>query len=314
MKNKRVRVQQYSDRWFPEMTALAAGFPAQHLHGIDLPYRFSSWALDHPENAVLWKDEQDRLVGWAAMQTPFWMVDYACHPDYEEDLHAQIIQWADRRASQLLETEWGHPAWFYSVFSGQEKRIHDLETAGFVSQASVGENSWSKVWLKHARQTALDAKPPAQGFVIRPLAGAAEVDAYVDLHRCVFESRNMTTEWRLRTLQQPQYFSDLDLVAVDDAGRLAGFCICWLGKSSGRLCGQVEPMGVSPEYRRAGLGKVLLCEGLRRLYRHGAEAIYVETDNYRNAALALYESAGFGVEQDVLVFRKDYPVSPAQGG
>jgi ribosomal protein S18 acetylase RimI-like enzyme len=33
----------------------------------------------------------------------------------------------------------------------------------------------------------------------------------------------------------------------------------------------------------------------------------VETDNYRDAAFALYEAVGFRVQHNVLVFRKDYP-------
>jgi hypothetical protein len=38
----------------------------------------------------------------------------------------------------------------------------------------------------------------------------------------------------------------------------------------------------------------------------GAQEILVETDNFRNAAFALYESVGFRILYDVLVFRKDY--------
>jgi len=38
----------------------------------------------------------------------------------------------------------------------------------------------------------------------------------------------------------------------------------------------------------------------------GAEQIFVETDNYRNAALLVYESVGFRIEHEVLVYRKDY--------
>jgi hypothetical protein len=43
------------------------------------------------------------------------------------------------------------------------------------------------------------------GFSICPLAGVREIEAYVELHRAVFKSRNMTMEWRSRTLCQPEY-------------------------------------------------------------------------------------------------------------
>ena len=39
------------------LAALAQAFPADHLHVTDLPYRFSSWALDDPANVALWEDE-----------------------------------------------------------------------------------------------------------------------------------------------------------------------------------------------------------------------------------------------------------------
>ena len=145
------------------------------------------------------------------------------------------------------------------------------------------------------------------GFVVRSLAGESEVSAYVELHRAVFESKGMTVEWRARTLRRPEYAPDLDVVVAAPDGRLAAFCIGWLSEGAGgALEGRVEPLGCHPDFRRYALGRIALAEVLRRLQAHGAQQIYVETDNYRNTAFALYESLGFRVVQDVLVFRKDY--------
>jgi ribosomal protein S18 acetylase RimI-like enzyme len=288
------------------MAALAHDFPADNLHVADLPYRFSSWAFDYPDNIGLWVNAEGQLLAWAVMQTPFWAVDYACHPDSDRNLHRQLLAWADSRARQVLDTPSGRPMWFVNVFAGQTDRIRDLEEAGFVSQANVGDDSWAKVLMRRsARIPVADCALPA-GFTIRPLAGESEIEAYVELHRAAFESRNMTAEWRTRTLRHPDYVPDLDLVAVAPDGRLAAFCVCWLNKNSGQVSGQIEPLGVHADFRKLGLGRVILSEGLRRLHLHGASRIYVETDSYRNAALELYESVGFEVIQDVLVYRKDY--------
>jgi len=43
----------------------------------------------------------------------------------------------------------------------------------------------------------------------------------------------------------------------------------------------------------------------RRVKALAAEGVYVETDNYRNAAFSLYEAMGFTLIHEVLVFRKD---------
>jgi mycothiol synthase len=299
------------------MAALARQYASEHLHGIDLPYRLSSWALDEPKNARLWFDSAGNLLAWAVLQTPFWTIDYVC-PSLESDLHREILAWADEGARQVLDTPYGHPAWFVNVFSDQAERAHDLESSGFSCQADVGDDSWSKVWMRtplfspHRRsqepgESGSDRRrwgdrggPP--GFILRPLAGEAEVEAYVELHRAIFETKNMTAEWRARTLQHPAYRPDLDIVVAAPDGRLAAFCIGWLDGTHG----QIEPLGCHADFRRYALGRLALAEVLRRLQAAGASEIYVETDNYRNTALALYEHMGFEVIRDVWVYRKDY--------
>ena len=78
----------------------------------------------------------------------------------------------------------------------------------------------------------------------------------------------------------------------------------------GRLGGGFVPKQLlnihHPDFRHLGLGRAILQEGLRRLYAQGVQEVFVETDNYRDAAFALYESVGFRVVREVLVFRKDY--------
>jgi mycothiol synthase len=288
------------------MAALVHEAPADNLHVADLPWRLSSWAFDYPDNVGLWVDAGGQMLAWAVMQTPFWAVDYACHAGAGQDLHQEILAWADGRARQVLGTPSGLAKWCVNVYADQAGRIRDLEQAGFVSQADMGEDSWSKVLMRRPARARLAGYTLPTGVTIRPLAGQSEVSAYADLQRIVFGNKNMTAGWRSRTLQQPQYAPDLDLVAVAPDGNLVAFCICWLDKETNLVSGQVEPLGVHPDWRKSGLGRAILSEGLRRLRSHGASQIYVETDNYRDAALVLYESAGFRVIRDVLVYAKDY--------
>ncbi len=286
------------------MSALAGQFAEHNLHGIDLPYRFSSWAFDNPENINLWFDENQQLVAWATLQTPFWTIDYVCHPAQESHLHQEILFWADQRAQAVQKTPYERSAWFVMVFSGQNNRISDLENAGFQCQSDVGDDSWSKVLMCRSSQAPVKIYEPRSGFTVRSLAGASEVQKYVDLHQSVFESKNMTVEWRARTIQHPDYKPDLDLVVESADQRLVAFCICWFDEKS--RAGHVEPLGSHKDFRQYGLGRVALSEGLRRLQSLGAQNIFVETDNYRNTAFRLYESFDFQTIQDVLVYRKDY--------
>jgi len=287
------------------MAALACQQPEDNLHGVDLPYRLSSWALDDPENARLWFDGDHELAAWAVTNSPFWTVDVVCRPNVEEDLHPEVMAWADSRLRAISGTPYGHPCWFVYVFSSQTNRIRAVERLGFARQGDVGENSPSKVLMRRSGSDPVRIYPPPPGFTVRPLRGEAEVESYVDLHRAVFESRNMTVDWRKRTLRQPEYQPDLDIVVETSDGRLGAFCICWLDKAL--QAGRVEPLGCHKDFRRYALGRVALSAGLRRLQTLGAKNIYVETDNWRNTAFLLYQSFDFQVIREVLEFRKDYP-------
>jgi ribosomal protein S18 acetylase RimI-like enzyme len=96
------------------------------------------------------------------------------------------------------------------------------------------------------------------------------------------------------------------VVAAPD-GRLAAFCIGWFQNNvASEPSGCIEPLGCHQDFRRYALGRIALAEALRRLQACGAQQIAVETDNYRSTAFDLYQSLGFRVVQDVLVYRKDY--------
>jgi mycothiol synthase len=293
------------------MENLAREFRSDNFHITDLPYRFSSWALDDPENIRLLNDETGSLLAWAILQVPQAALDFACHHELESELLPQLLSWADDRSREHPEliplgTPENQPCWFVNVFSDQSERIRMLEAAGFACQADVGEYSWSKVLMQRPENLLVKEYRLPDGFVVRPLAGEREVEAYVRLHRETFGSKNMTVDWRKRTIQHPDHIPDLDLVVAAPDGRLAAFCVCWLDCHGSEPIGQIEPLGCHPDFRNLALGRVALVEGLRRLKSLGAKEIYIETDRGRNTAFHLYESVGFNVVRNVLVYRKDY--------
>ena len=67
---------------------------------------------------------------------------------------------------------------------------------------------------------------------------------------------------------------------------IAAFCTVWFDDVT--RTGEFEPVGVAPEYQGRGLGKAIMCEGLRRLKRLGAADATVA--GYSEAANALYAS------------------------
>jgi ribosomal protein S18 acetylase RimI-like enzyme len=289
-----------------ELIALAQRSPETHLHMLDLPYRLSSWALDDPANLAVWRSNE-QVTAWALLNTPFWTIDMAIQPGREQELLPKILFWADGRARLTANSEAGHECWFIVAFEDQPEIIRILQSHGYADQSDVGEDSWSKVWLKRPA-AACEPIPLPEGFSLRQLKGLDEAAAYVDLHRAAFESKNMTEAWRQRTIRHPHYRPELDLVVESPNGQLAAFCIAWVGclGAGNSLFGQIEPLGVGEAYRGLGLGKALLHAAVSRLQAMGAQAVYVETDRQRNPALNLYQSSEFALERNVLVFRKDF--------
>ena len=282
-------------------SALARAFPAEHPHVVDLPYRLGSWALDEPENCRLWLDGAGRLLAWGALQTPFWLIEYGCHPKARSGLLDEILGWGAERARQVAGTPYGRPSWFVEARPEDEEGRQALERAGFAAVPVSGSGSWSRVWMR-AVEGPPDRVPPP-GFAIRPLAGEVEAPLAVELQRSFFETSNMTLPWRLRLLRHPAYDPALDVVAVARGGRVAGLCLGWYDAPSGT--GQVEPVGVLHEERGRGLGRAIVAECVRRLLRRGAREVLVEVDAGNAAALALYRSLGFRPFQDVVFHRRE---------
>jgi ribosomal protein S18 acetylase RimI-like enzyme len=301
------RISRGSVDW-TQMAAVIHARPSDHLHVVDLPYRLCSWAFDEPANCAIWENDNGQMLAWAVLQSPFWSIDYAMHPTAPPDTIQAILAWADGRAQAIQHTPFARPMWFINGFAGHHHQ-QVLEANGFNSQSDVGEDSWTKVLFRRDAHLPPAYPPLPAGFRIRPLDGRAEVEAYVALHRAVFQSESMTSEWRQRTLAHPEYLPNLDLVLTDPESRLAGFCIGWFTADgpNQQPCGQIEPIGVREDLRGQGLGRALLSECLAQLAAAGATSVLVETDNYRDAAFKLYTAIGFRIVRDVVVYRKDYP-------
>jgi mycothiol synthase len=138
------------------------------------------------------------------------------------------------------------------------------------------------------------------GFAIRPVAGPAEVEALVALHRAAFGTDNMTIEERRAMMSGPDYLPELDLVAVASDGRLAGFCVCDIHTEenavTGRSEGYTDPIGVHPDFQKQGLARALILTGLHLLREHGLVYATLGTSSENAAMQAAAHSAGFRLE------------------
>jgi mycothiol synthase len=260
------------------------------LHVADLPWRLTSPSAQIPDRTCLWEDAAGELVAWAVLQFPAWhCLDYVICPEARTtELEQAVLGWACARLAAEAADREGRLPFFVSARERDHARIAAIERAGFVRE------NWGYVHLVRDLDQPISESELPSGFVVRSLAGESDIDAYVAAHRAVFETINMSAEWRRSALRDPRYVPELDLVAIAPDGTLAGFCVCWITPSlDGRSVAQVEPLGVLPAFQRNGLGRALLLEGLRRARAHGAIKMHVNAESNNAASQEAYGAVGF---------------------
>ena len=68
--------------------------------------------------------------------------------------------------------------------------------------------------------------------------------------------------------------------------------------------GELEPVGQRPGFRRRGLARAIVLEGLRRMKARGARTALVCFDGDNAPARRLYESVGFEVCSTIYTYSK----------
>ncbi|MFO7170165.1 MAG: GNAT family N-acetyltransferase [Chloroflexota bacterium] len=278
---------------------LVRAFPEEQLHVVDVPYRLASWALESERNARLWCDPDGNLLAFAIIQLPWQTLDYFVHPAARElGIETALMVWVAERMQELA-AERGAPVELYvHVRAEHRDRVTLLAQHGFAPA------SWAVLHMGRQLTDVIPEPRLPEGFALRSLRGEPEVERYVQLHRAAFGSDMMTVGWRRRLLDAPEYIPELDLVVVAPDGALTAFCICWLSPATRQ--GQVEPLGVHPEYQSLGLGRAILLEALWRLQAHGADEALVTTYEDDAPAVRLYGSVGFRPRYRTVTFTRTF--------
>ncbi len=99
-----------------------------------------------------------------------------------------------------------------------------------------------------------------------------------------------------------------DVVLVYDGERPAGYCWTKInGETStetGGVKGRILMLGVDPDYRGRGIGRLALQAGLSYLQDKQVKAVEITVDSENHAAHSLYKSSGFQVMARSLYYEK----------
>jgi len=174
---------------------------------------------------------------------------------------------------------------------------HDPLRSDLLAESGYTPAEWRECQWRHSLTQPVPEVPLPQGFTLRSLEGSQDIPKRSWATWRAFNSDRPDTdydgwEWYRNLQAAPLYRQDLDLVAVDPDGRIVSFSTIWYDPVT--RTGYFEPVGTDPDYQRKGLGKAVMCAGLRRLEKEGAlvaavtggsvpaNALYnaVMTDNY----------------------------------
>ena len=75
-------------------------------------------------------------------------------------------------------------------------------------------------------------------------------------------------------------------------------------KANGERIGLILMMGVDPDYRDKGIGKIVLLAGLSYLKSKGVQVAELTVDSENEVACALYRSVGFQTWTSSLWYEK----------
>ncbi|MFC1944779.1 GNAT family N-acetyltransferase [Chloroflexota bacterium] len=97
-----------------------------------------------------------------------------------------------------------------------------------------------------------------------------------------------------------------DVILASEQGEPIGYC--WttmnLKEDIATGKGRIYMLGVDPDYRGRGIGKLLLLAGLSYLKSKGVAVAELTVDSQNRAACALYKSVGFEVSSSTLWYEK----------
>ena len=267
----------------------------------ELRQTFADPSVDLAQNFRLWEDD-GVLVGYGELysseltdeiQTTLF---FYAHPAASERamLGGQIVAWAAQRSDEV-------------------GRNHDISVCLRVTAFEADE--WRRSILEHAAFTieryALDMLmlldvplPEAQmpdGFTLRA-ARLDDAEAWTAMYNQAFIDQWNYHPWQPE--QFAQWFNDPDndpelcLVALAPDGTFAAFCWCTIfaaeNERLGYNEGHIDLLGTRRGFRRRGLGRAMLLQGLRRLQAAGVQVARLGVDAASpTGATRLYESVGF---------------------
>lgn len=231
----------------------------------------------------IWEDS-GRIVGVVTYELDgLGYVYFAIHPDYAY-LKSEMLEYAESNLYGKLRTGRNGTVAFINDLDDEFKAI--AISKGFEKIEEYPEYRYESQFC------ITDIIPEVvlpEGYRIKSLQ--EDNDLY-KVNRVLWRGFDHTgeapeeyVESRKRMQAAPNYRKDLNIVVEAPNGEFVAYCGMWYVPSN--RVAYVEPAATDPQYRRMGLGKAAVLEGIRRCADLGATVVIV------GSGLKFYEDIGF---------------------
>ena len=235
------------------------------------------------KETYLWFDDNNEIIGG------IWPDENMCenfiHPN-KKDIYSEMVQVGEDhvKASISEKNKYEEIEWW--VFEGDTELENVLTSKGYYKTEFYRPHRIFDYSIQ------VDESKLPDGYAIKNLLEIDDKSVILECCKNYF-GIDMKEYMLENYIQTPTYRKELDLVVVAPDGTVAAYCAVRYDEKN--KIGTFEPVLCNPDYKRKGLTKALMCEGLRRVRSLGAEEVTVQTSspNRNLPANKLYESVGF---------------------
>jgi RimJ/RimL family protein N-acetyltransferase len=259
----------------------------------------ANWREDPPQQASidrmaqflyqkigLWETEKGEIAGVANLEHPD-----PTHPGYGEffiqrhpehlDLLPEMVDFAE---AELVDPS--RKRLFIYVDPKDDALLKLLSARGFQADA---ENKGIESEFDLVNTALPDEPHLPEGFRLQSMADENNLAKRCKAFGCAFNHPD-PLEWpslvSYEMLQQaPDYRKEQDIVIKAPDGEYAAFSLIW--HDAPNRMASLEPVGTQPEFRRMGLAREAVFEGMRRMKRKGVTRVVVGSDQ------EFYKAIGF---------------------
>ncbi len=269
---------------------LPSGFENEVFNDKECEKRIRLWERIDQSNG----NEKSKIVALLILaSSPYRYYSYV-DPDFKF-LQSEINTWAERKLKKTKGSEEEGLEIRTFALGDDKECIAILEQQGYQNGGLVSYPQTRPVGTPIPKHNL-----PA-GFIIRNIQGEEDYPKAVKTIAVVFDHEEFTEAVYKLMAKTSFYNQELDLVAIDPDGTVAAFCMIRIDPFS--KIAEIAPVGTHPKYRRRGLAKTLLSEGLHRAKKYRPSVFFVESAPTEEAT-QLYEKFGFTNKKELYRFLK----------